>query len=244
MLGNIGSGKTACMVREMALNNANRTTYSNIITKGIPNNIVIKPEMIVKKELIKTKKDGTPIYKNTVNQEFWKNVIKNNPRGVNIVIDEAHSILNSRRSSSNWNVCMTNFLSLVRKILMGRSGQAGHLILCSQIERRLDVISIEMATSIYYHVCHYQKLCKKCGCNWCENNEVPEPMHNCPVCNSWDIHKYNHVIEVWHFQTMAMFQQWQWMGRKTFHKHYRINDIENYFPRYNTLQWDNLLVDV
>jgi len=31
--------------------------------------------------------------------------------------------------------------------------------------------------------------------------------------------------------------------RKTYYKHYLINDIEKVFPYYDTLQWENLLVE-
>ena len=34
-LGNIGSGKTACVVRDLKLNPSERMTFSNIRTKGI-----------------------------------------------------------------------------------------------------------------------------------------------------------------------------------------------------------------
>ena len=50
-LGNVGSGKTACYVRELFLNKAHRNTYSNIKTKKLKNNNIITSDMLVKKDI-------------------------------------------------------------------------------------------------------------------------------------------------------------------------------------------------
>ena len=51
ILGNVGSGKTALAVREMAMNLNDRKTYSNIQTK-LKNQIDISPDMIIQKEIV------------------------------------------------------------------------------------------------------------------------------------------------------------------------------------------------
>ena len=73
--------------------------YSNIITK-IKSNIQISPEMIIKKDLVdyktrKTTGKKEAIYKHSLNVEYWKSI--KDP--INVVLDEAHSILNARRST-------------------------------------------------------------------------------------------------------------------------------------------------
>ena len=107
ILGNVGSGKTAFAVREMARNLSNRTYYSNVKTE-LKWQRDIKPEMIIKQEIVdhkKNKKTGEmePIYKNTLNDTYWKNI----KEPINIVIDEAHTILNSRRAMSTINIIVS-----------------------------------------------------------------------------------------------------------------------------------------
>ena len=241
-LGNIGSGKTAACVRELMINPTQRYTVSNIITKGIKNNIVIKPEWIVKKDVIGHKKNGEEIYKLKVNREFWEKLSKKH-NTLNVVIDEAHTILDSRRSMSTVSKCMNDWLSLLRRVLGKSPAGYGTLTLISQIDRRIDVNARELSTEIRYHMCHYSKRCKKCGLYWGENNETPDPLYTCPQCNSSRVEQFNFIIEVWHFTSMENYQAWKDFKAKTYYKHYNIMDIEKYFKHYNTLQWENLIVD-
>ena len=242
LLGNIGSGKTACTVRELMLNKSNRITFSNIKTKGIKNNVLISSDMIIKKEIIKTKQSGQVIYKLRLNVDFWKKVIKKY-KSINVIIDEAHTILNARRAMSDVNKIMTDFMSLLRRIIGSSESGYGELVLISQLERRIDIVAKEMSTNVRYHLCHYKKTCKICFSTWNETNEIPEPLFNCPKCGSWQLIKHSHVIEVWHFKNVDFFVLWKYYRKKTYHQHYLINDIENYFHAYNTLQWENLISD-
>ena len=165
-IGNVGSGKTASEVREMALNKARRTYYSNINTKTIKNNVLIDPSMIVDKELVGEKKNKItnvvePVYKFKVNLEFWKGI----KEPINVIIDEAHSILNSRRSMSKINILITDWLALIRRVLGQTESGEGELVFITQLPRRIDSLARDMATQIRYHLCHYVKTCKKCGPN-------------------------------------------------------------------------------
>lgn len=238
-MGNVGSGKTACQVRELILNKSRRKTYSNIITDKIPNNVLINPGMIIKKELIKTvkKRDGSTekVFKLSLNKEYWQSI----KEPINVVIDEAHTMLNPRKSSSKCNIILTEFISLARRILGDSSTGYGELIFITQLQRRIDIIAREMCTQVRYHICHFTKTCK-CGTMWTENSEMPEGLWECPSCGGIKITKQNFRIEVWHFPSMTDYEAWKLWGNKTFYKHYFINDIEKYFPFYDTQQWDNL----
>jgi len=238
-LGNVGSGKTVAAVREMYINDSERLTYSNIKTK-LKNQINISPDMIIKKTVTKyvTRKNGEkePVYEYKLNSDYWKNI----KEPINICIDEAHSILNSRRSFSKINVIVTDFLALARRILGHSDSGYGDFTLISQLPNRLDVICRDMATQIRYHICHYQKRCKKCGTTWTENSEMPESLYRCPRCLNLRLKIFGHALEIWHFSDMNKFNCWKDFGQKTFYKHYLVRDIATFFPLYNTLEWDNM----
>jgi hypothetical protein len=242
-IGNIGSGKTANAVRELYYNKSDRKTYSNIITKKIKNNIVIDSSMIIKEDAVDTitRKSGKTeqVIKKTLNQDFWKNVEK----PCNVVLDEAHSILNSRRAMSKTNQIITEWLALLRRILGSNDAGYGELTLITQLDNRIDIIARDMATLVKYHKCHFRKTCQRCFSTWNENSDIPEPVYNCPSCGSPKLKKSNFVIEVMHFRNIEYFRMWKEQGMKTFHARYYINDIEIIFPMYDTLQWDNLFTD-
>jgi predicted Zn-ribbon and HTH transcriptional regulator len=240
-LGNVGSGKTASAVRDMATKDSHITTFSNIIAK-LKNSKVMDSKMIVKKEEIGKKRDNTPIYKYTFNEEFWKEQIKKY-KNINVIIDEAHTILNSRRAMSKKTQCILDFIALIRRIVTS-GDYNGKLILISQLERRLDVVSTEMASCVKYHISHYTKTCQKCGFKFVENSEAPEIRYTCPRCECYKLRKNNFSIEVYQFSSMNYFHNWKYNGVTGLHtKHYLISDIEKYFPLYNTLQWDNMFSD-
>ncbi len=239
-LGNVGSGKTAMEVREIALNKTHRKTYSNIMTK-IDDQINLVPSMIIKKVVVGVKKNtGEDITDLQLNVEFWKNVKK----PINIVLDEAHSIINSRRSMSKANILMTDWLSLIRRVIGAAESGYGEVVFITQLPKRIDTIVRDMATQVRYHVCHYVKSCLKCGTYWQENSETPEGLWSCPSCNHWKIKKHSHTVEVWHFDSIVSYEGWKegWVTNN-FYKHYFVTDIEDYFGLYDTFQWDNLFND-
>ena len=61
---------------------------------------------------------------------------------------------------------------------------------------------------------------------------MPEGFVLCPSCNNYDIFKYDHKLEVWHFANMQHYQSWRQYSQQTFYKHYYVNDIEDYFANY------------
>jgi len=239
-LGNVGGGKTAVSVKEMMF--TDRHIFSNIETKGIKNNHIITKDMIFKKEVKSIKKNGQVIYDLKLNVEFWKEARKKY-NALTVIIDEAHNVMNSRRAMSKANIVMGDFLALLRRIVGGKGSDTGELILISQLERRLDPIAKDMATLIKYFKCYYVKICLKCNYSWNENNETNEPKETCPKCGG----KYKtdkHSIYVHCFKSVDAFKYWHDFGLRTYFRKYVIDDIQDYFPKYNTLQWNNLISKV
>lgn len=231
----------------MAINKNYRITYSNIITK-IKGMKTINSSMIAEKTIVdyKVKRGGEKeaVYKLELNVKFWKEEIKNHPRGINVIIDEAHSVMNARRSASKANILITDWIALIRRVLGSSESGHGDLILISQLSNRIDIIAREMATQVRWHVCYYEKTCKKCGLYWSENSEMPEVAFQCFHCKSYDIKKHSHKIYVMHFPNMSAYTAYKEFGMKTYYSRYFVNDIERFFPLYDTLQWDNLFSDI
>lgn len=239
-LGLPGSGKTACAVREIYNDLSGREYYTNIVPKQptlMPYVKVLKTDMLITKEVVGSKRDGTPVYESKFNEVFWTTLNKN----ISVVIDEAHIVLDSRRSMSKINKIMNDWMALIRRVLGSSDSGYGELILITQLPNRIDIIAREMATSIHYHICHFYKRCQDCGCFWPETSETPEPINTCPKCGKGRVIRENFKIEVLHFRDMEHFEFWKYKHITTYHKRYFIRDIENYFPFYDTLQWDNLI---
>jgi len=243
MLGSMGSGKTACMVREIVLNADEKTTFSNIIMKGKNKHktVQINRDMIFVDKVVKVSAKGIETKKKVFNSEYWKSTRSKYPNGINVVIDEAHTLINSRRAMSSDNVIMNDFMSLLRRIL-GDSGEGyGELVLITQLGKRLDNIARDLATCIHYHRCHYKRTCTKCNFNFWETNEIYDKPKTCPRCSSRHLKKSNFIIEKWEFDSMDNLDQWLDWGHKRWKKHYYITDIEKYFKFYDTFQWENLI---
>ena len=195
---------------------------------------------IGKENLVKSIKRRTGniegVYDYSLNIDFWRQ----RQGACNVVIDEAHTIINSRRSMSKVNIVVTDWLSLLRRILGQSKSGFGELVFITQLANRIDIIARDMANQIRYHVCHYQKTCMDCNSFWMENSEQPEPQWACSRCGSDNVQKHNHTIEVWHFSSFRDYNLWEQMSMNTFYKHYLVRDIEKYFPLYDTLAWDNM----
>lgn len=240
ILGNVGSGKTALAVREMSVNKFQRRTYTNIKTT-LEQCKQINPKMIIKRQIVdhkKNRKSGEtePVYKETLNIDYWKKI----KEPINVILDEAHSIVNARRSMSKINIIITDWLSLIRRILGENKQGYGELTFITQLPKRIDVIARDMATNVIYCVMHFQKTCEECRTAWQENSEMPEGYPQCPTCGSMKLKLSKHTVEVWQFSNMNKFELWDSMGTTSFYKHYYVRDIGKYFNLYDTMQWDNL----
>jgi len=250
-LGNVGSGKTISVVRELVESNSDSNclmTYSNIVTKQkgkfkLNNNITITRDMLIKKDLIRTMRDGTPIYKSKFNKDFWVEA-KNKYKAFNVVIDEAHTVMNARKSMSKQNAVAGDFLALIRKVCNNPNTNAT-LTLISQLDNRIDVIAREMATEVRYHICMYEVRCNKCSVYWTEHSEMmdDDKPKKCPRCNHNGLTKYNHRLIVHYFENMKQYQDWKYTGINSIKKTKMVEGIAEYFPFYDTYQLDDLISD-
>ena len=201
--------------------------------------INLTPDMIIKKEHVddKRKRDGSlePVYEFKLNTDFWQGV----PKPIDVIIDEAHTIINSRRAMSKINIIVTDWLALMRRIL-GERDNTGNLVFITQLPNRIDIIAREMCNHVRYHICHYIKTCRRCGLRWQEHSDIPEALELCPECGNWKLNITDHTIEVWKFKKMEDYMFWKEMGSKMYYSHYYMRDTTRYFPLYDTLQWDNL----
>jgi len=231
-IGNVGSGKTICEVREMIMHSDSHY-YTNIKAK-IDNITTIDHNSIFFKEKIVEGKKEKTVYQ--VNTEYWKNAIT----PCSVVLDEAHNILNPRKSMSKVNIAVTDWMAMIRRIL-GETEGTGELVLITQLPRRIDVISREMATEIRYHICHYHKICLKCNNSFKETSDQPEKLRYCPICGHGKIKKTGHQIEILKFQSMDQYNAWKIMGTQTYYKRYMITNINRFFGTYETLQWESMI---
>ena len=242
-IGNLGSGKTACVVRQMAMDKSPTVYLSNIHAK-LKNCIPLTGDMIVKKEVAKVKKTGEEQYKFSFNEQFWRDFSQEHKRA-SVVIDEAHILMNPRKSMHKASIIVQDFVSLLRRFVGQDSAGAGQLILLTQLPRRVDVIVRELATTVVYHRCWFRKKCNKCGRSWREHSDFPQPITLCPACGSWDLKKYSFLMELWYFRNMDTFLAWRdYREPRLAFRHKVIRDIEQYFNLYSTFQWENMFSDM
>ena len=155
-IGNVGAGKTISAVKELVdgLNNPySLPTYSNIITKekgkySIKNNIMLTRDMLIKKEVVKVKKDGSQEFKSKFNYEYWINAREKHSE-FHVVLDEAHTLFEARSFMSRQNRIMNDFLALIRKVCSNPNTDST-LTLISQLDSRLDINARKMCTEVRY----------------------------------------------------------------------------------------------
>jgi predicted Zn-ribbon and HTH transcriptional regulator len=239
-IGGVGSGKTLYSVREIIKNLGGFKNYSNIKIK----NNDVKTEFLTNEHFFKNfeyDKNGDLIKsKLKLNIEFWQNIKDD----INVVLDEAHTLFNARRSMTKINILLTNWVALIRKLLGTNPNSEGDLILITQLWYRLDNITRDMAKQVKYFVRHNKKECEKCGLIWAETSDDYEQLKYCPKCENNKLKKYDFLIEVFVFNSIKNFILFNDFGEKTYFKRYVVTEIEKYFKYYDTLQWDNLIEDL
>lgn len=242
-LGNVGSGKTLSEVRNMVRYNGKSHYYTNIILKSSKKNIhLLKPTMLMKKELknVKKKRSGEieEEYTYNLNIDFWKN--QKHP--IKVVIDELHNIANSRTSMSRKNLIFNKWLTMIRRVFGDTEAEEGELILISQLGSQVDKIVKLMAHQVRYHICYYIKECLDCGKRYLESSEMPEKRSIC--CNKIpNLIKHSHFVYIYKFSSIDDYYMWRELGKKTFYQQLKIKKVGRYFKDYNTLQWENLFED-
>lgn len=248
-LGNVGAGKTISAIKELVDNIDNPyslPTYSNIITKEkgkykLPNNIMLSRDMLIKKEVVSVNRNGEEKTKSKFNAEYWLQA-RELHEGFNVVIDEAHTLMDSRNFMSRQNKIMNDFLALIRKVCSNPNTDST-LTLISQLDSRLDINARKMCTEVRYHICLYDKGCNKCGAYWVEHSELSDFKKNkfCPACGGYSMKKFNFRLLVHFFDNMKDYENWRYSNMDTIKQTVKITRIEKYFNFYDTFQMSDLI---
>jgi len=242
-LGNLGSGKSASVIREIVNDKSDRMYYTNIKTKGIKNAIQIKPSDVIQKVITSSKinKDGVveEKFKFDLNKKYWMKQKK----PLNLVWDEIHLTANARNSQSTVNKIFSRFISMGRRITGFDEKGYGHFIFIAQAERTIDVNIRELANEIRYHRMYWVMTCKICKFALRVNSDMEE-IENCLSCGSWKLVRSSFRIRVFRFNNWMAYLKFRegWGGRYHFEK-YEITDIEKYFKHYDTHQMEDLWDD-
>lgn len=239
-LGQLGSGKSASMVRELMNDKSGRVTYTNLITKNIKNVIHIKPEMVIMKTKVsKSKNVDKMVFE--LNKDFWAKQKK----PLNVVWDEIHLTANARSSMSKVNMILSRFIAMARRITGFDKRGYGHLIFIAQTERTIDVNIRDLASEIRYHIGHWVIQCEDCGIKLVTNSERQQ-VEICLQCGSFNILKSDFKVEVRKFNSWDNYFNYRLniKGNWNFER-YIIPDIEKYFGYYDTMQmtdmWENYI---
>ena len=170
IIGGIGSGKTLTTVKEIITRNKNCYVNFDIKYRGATR---LKESHIIKETL---HEKGKP--KLSVNWEFWNKLIREGKQ-FDIYIDEAHNVLNSRRSMSTWNNLFTSWITQIRKLL--GSSEQNHLYLITQRLNSLDLVVRDLCHLIIY--CNKIQSTEKSTTTIIENGRIKEKK----LPNTWII---------------------------------------------------------
>lgn len=142
IIGGIGSGKTLSAVKEIA--HRPNKVYISFPVK-LKNTIRLKTDHIITTEILGYNQKGEAKKQLKVNWDYWN---KHKSDGFDIMIDEVHNLLHSRRSMSKWNTLFSMWLAQIRKML--GDSEKNHLYLISQKAERIDVSARDLAQEIIY----------------------------------------------------------------------------------------------
>ena len=232
-IGGVGSGKTLTEVKTILEHPLKRLTYTNIKIPNCKHTVLFKPEMILKR-IKKNNKDSF-----TFNKEFWVNI----KEPINVVIDEAHSFYESRRSMSVSNLVMNQFVASIRRILGTSAHTKGELVLITQLPERLDKYARELARQIRLHICTWKVTCISCNAQLIDNSQNAEPHEICPRCRSTHIKLSDYNITMLKFKSFDDYLKYKEYGKKTYYRKAFLLHAEQYFKHYDSLQWDDLFED-
>jgi len=215
ILGGVGSGKSITAIKDIIKTETNGKslifTNFNVRKKGI---FRLKESHIIKNFGSEKKPD----YK--VNFEFWNDLIK---KGIkfDIYIDEAHNIINARRSMSKWNILFNKWFTQIRKILGDMKEH--HLIVISQRKNAIDLTVRDLAQEIIF--------CLKKEFKPINTEIEPNKFKLCPKT----------YIFLFHFEGMRMSQDFELflMGSKTYSKitYFLANPFFKYYNSFQLLNF-------
>lgn len=138
IIGGIGSGKTITAVKEIVeRSQSNFPIFTNFSTRNINKVRRLKVQDIVTGK-------GT---KMNVNYAFFRDSLKKYNR-FDIVLDEVHNLVHSRRAMSRFNTTLSKWIAQIRK-MMGDS-EKNHIYIISQNLMRIDVAWRDLIHTIVY----------------------------------------------------------------------------------------------
>jgi len=137
IVGGIGSGKTLSVVKDVLMRK--QPIFTNFQLFNIEHTRLRYQHLFVMDD-----EDKRIL---GLNYDFWKS----QKGGFDIILDEFHNLMASRRSMSKRNIYLSDWLSQIRKIL-GES-ERNNLYLLTQKLRRIDINSRDLA--------HEVVLCRK-----------------------------------------------------------------------------------
>ena len=236
-MGYLGSGKTLSAVRNAAFSPMN--TYTNIKVKRQITTTLITKHQILKEEVTKEKKDGTKEYGYSVNFDYWELQKKKHRNGFNIVIDEAHSIIDARTSMSKINRAAKKWASSLRKIISCRDG-VGDVTFVSQLPRGVDVWVKELCNQYRWHEYFSKRQCKYCKTIYLFSSSSEEPQERCPSCDMGSFNELGSKMIVYRFKTIEDVEAYINFGAKTYYVADVINNPSYFYKYYDTYQIENL----
>lgn len=229
-LGNLGSSKTTCAVRDMVIDNSGLPIHTNIVTSKIPGVTLHK-----NKELLKTTIDDSgkkPKEKIVFNRDYWLGLKK----PMSIYWDEFHFVADSRDSMTASNKACTEFISMARRIIgFDQYGYPDFVMICQKLGT-LDVRIRELVTTIVYHVLNFLHTCEECEYVKWYSSEKPN-LKLCPWCQQRSLVKSDYYSTRFFFKDETSFNEWFYNGEKTYHSKLYIPDIASYWSYFDTLQY-------
>lgn len=232
-LGNLGSGKSACAVKEIIDSESNRKTYTNLNTNNVKNAVFIKPSDII--QIIPNPKDKKKeLFQ--LNIKYWKKQKK----PLNVLWDEIHLTANSRKSTSKVNMVLSQFMAMARRITGFDKRGYGHFTFIAQKERTIDVNIRELCNEIIYHISYWRITCNDCG-KFVYWTSEKQQLEQCLNCGSWDIFKDDVYVLRLFFNKWENYYRYTEGEQGRFHfKRQFVYDIEDYFQYYDTMQISNV----
>ena len=79
---------------------------------------------------------------------------------------------------------------------------------------------------------------------WREDTDMPERARVCFRCGSNKLKRKDFFVRVKFFDNIRSFDAWRDFSAKTWYKDVVYEDLEKYFPYYDTLQWEGLFTDL
>ncbi len=144
IIGGVGSGKSV-LASKFAYESSHHCFVNyDLRVKNITR---IKKEHIIQEDIVDVTARGKPITEFNVNWGYWNKQLAEHGN-YNIILDEVHNIVHSRKAMTKWNVVASMWISQIRKILGEK--EETHIYLISQKLARIDSAFRDLVHHIIY----------------------------------------------------------------------------------------------